>query len=110
VCGLYSDENYSLWGIDRNQRKIFRLKFDEYFNIVNKKYYEIKTVVPRYNQFEYVGSLESITVDNNGFLFLVDDPWHTFFIPPVEILNQLDTKTIRNFKNFIPVIYKFVTE
>ena len=44
VCGLYSDENYSIWGIDRNQRKIFNLKFDEYFNIVNKKYYEIKIV------------------------------------------------------------------
>jgi len=110
VCGLYSDENYSLWGIDRNQRKIFKLKFDKYFNIVNKNYYEIKTVVPEYNQFEYVGSLESITMDDNKFLFLVDDPWHTFFIPPAEILNQLDVKTIKNFKDFIPVIYKFVTE
>jgi len=110
VCGLYSDENYSLWGIDRNQRKIFKLKFDKYFNIVNKNYYDIKTVVPEYNQFEYVGSLESITMDDNKSLFLVDDPWHTFFIPPAEILNQLDSETIKNFKNFIPVIYKFVIE
>ena len=110
ICGLYSDENYSLWGIDRNQRKIYRFKFDKYFNIVNKNYYEIKTVVPGYNQFEYIGSLESITINNNGFLFLVDDPWHTFFIPPTEILNQLDNTTIKNFKDFIPIIYKFVTE
>ena len=110
ICGLYSDDNYSLWGIDRNQRKIFKLKYDEYFNIVNKTFYEIKTIVPAYNQFEYVGSLESIAIDNNGFLFLVDDPWHTFFIPPNDILNQLDTKTINNFKDFIPIIYKFVTE
>ena len=32
VCGLYSDENYSLWGIDRNHRQVFKLLFDEYFN------------------------------------------------------------------------------
>ena len=110
ICGLYSDENYSLWGIDRNKRKIFNLKLDEYFNIVNKKYYEIKTVIPQFNNFEYTGSLESITRSNNGFLFLVDDPWHTFFIPPSQILNQLDVESIGNFKEYIPVIYKFVIE
>lgn len=110
ICGLYSDENYSLWGIDRNQRKIFKLKFDEYFNIVEINNFGIKTVIPHYNDFEYVGSLESITMSNNGFLFLVDDPWHTFFIPPSEILNQLDVEAIRNFKEYTPVIYKFVIE
>jgi len=110
ICGLYSDENYSLWGIDRNKRKIFNLKLDKYFNMVEISNYEIKTVIPQYNNFEYVGSLESITISNNGFLFLVDDPWHTFFIPPSEILNQLDVEAIRNFEECTPVIYKFVIE
>ncbi|MDZ7626265.1 MAG: hypothetical protein U5J96_17690 [Ignavibacteriaceae bacterium] len=110
ICGLYSDENFSLWGIDRNHRKVFKLLLDEYFNIVDLIYFDIKTVVPKYNHFEYVGSLESITIVSEKFLFLVDDPWHTFFIPPNEILNQLDVNTINNFKNFIPVIHKFVIE
>lgn len=110
ICGLYSDENFSLWGIDRNHRKVFKLLLDEYFNIVDLIYFDIKTVVPKYNHFEYVGSLESITIVSEKFLFLVDDPWHTFFIPPNEILNQLDVNTINNFKNFIPVIHKFVLE
>ncbi|MBE0572765.1 MAG: hypothetical protein IH618_14580 [Ignavibacteriaceae bacterium] len=110
ICGLYSDENFSLWGIDRNHRKVFKLHLDEYFNIVDLIYFDIKTVVPKYNHFEYVGSLESITIVSEKFLFLVDDPWHTFFIPPNEILNQLDVNTINNFKNFIPVIHKFVLE
>jgi len=110
VCGLYSDENFSLWGIDRNHRKVFKLKFDEYFNIADLTFFDIKTVVPKYNHFEYVGSLESITIVSEKFLFLVDDPWHTFFIPPNEILNQLDESTINNFKNFISVIHKFVIE
>jgi hypothetical protein len=110
VCGLYSDENYSLWGIDRNHRKVFKLLLDEYFKIVDLTFFEIKTDIPKYNQFEYAGSLESITVASEKFLFLVDDPWHTYFIPPNEILDKLDESTINNFKNFIPVIYKFVIE
>jgi len=108
VCGLYSDENYSLWGIDRNERKIFKLKLDEYFNVVEKSIYDINTVIPNYNQFEYTGSLESITISKDGYFFLVDDPWHTFFVPPNEILNQLDEVTKNNFKEYIPIIYKFV--
>jgi hypothetical protein len=107
ICGLYSDENFSLWGIDRNNKKVFKLIFDEYFNIVENHFFEIRTVIPRYNNFEYVGSLESITIATDKFLFMADDPWHTFFIPPDEILIQVDTTTANNFKNFIPIIYKF---
>lgn len=110
ISGLYSDENFSLWGIDRNSKKVFKLNFDEYFNVAGINIFEIKTVIPRYNNFEYVGSLESITIASEEFLFMVDDPWRTFFIPRDEILNQIDSTTKHNFKNFIPVIYKFVIE
>lgn len=110
VCGLYSDTNYSLWGIDRNHRKVFKLLLDEYFNVVDLDLFEIKTVVPGYDSLEYVGSLESITITSEKFLFLVDDPWHTFFVPPNEILKNLDELTVNNFKNFIPIIYKFEVE
>ena len=110
VCGLYSDTNYSLWGIDRNHRKVFKLLLDEYFNVVDLDLFEIKTVVPGNDSLEYVGSLESITITSEKFLFLVDDPWHTFFVPPNEILKNLDELTVNNFKNFIPIIYKFEVE
>jgi hypothetical protein len=110
VSGLYSDSNYSLWGIDRNHRKVFKLLLDEYFNVIDLDLFEIKTVVPGYDSLEYVGSLESITITSEKFLFLVDDPWHTFFVPPNEILKNLDELTVNNFKNFIPIIYKFEVE
>jgi hypothetical protein len=107
VCGLYSDKNFSLWGIDRNHKKVFKLLFDEYFNIVDLFFFDVKTGIPIYNNLEYVGSLESITIVSEKFLFLVDDPWHKFFIPPNEILDKLDENTVKNFNNFIPVIHKF---
>lgn len=107
ICGLYSDENYSLWGIDRNNKIVFKLVLDEYFSVTEKSFFEVKTVIPRYNNFEYVGSPESVTIASDKFLFMPDDPWHKFFIPPDEILNQVDTATANNFNNFIPIIYKF---
>jgi hypothetical protein len=107
ICGLYSDKNFSIWGVDRNHRKVFKLLFDEYFKVVDLSIFEIKTVIPGYNHFDYIGSLESITVASEKFLFLVDDPWHTYFIPPNDILEKLDSSTAVNFRNFIPVIYKF---
>jgi hypothetical protein len=110
ICGLYCDENFSIWGIDRNHRKVFKMLFDGYFNIVDINFFEIKTVIPGYNQFEYVGSLESVTIVSSKFLFLVDDPWYKFFIPPIEILEQLDESTVNNFNNYIPIIHKFVIE
>jgi hypothetical protein len=110
ICGLYSDKDNSLWGIDRNNKKVFKLLLDEYFRIAEIKFFEIKTVIPRYNNFDYTGSLESITIASDKFLFMVDDPWYTYFIPPDEILNQCDEKTKDNFKKFIPVIYKYVIE
>jgi hypothetical protein len=110
ICGLFSDDNYSLWGIDRNNKRIFKLKLDEYFNISEINSFEVKTVIPGYNNFEYAGSLESITIAADKFLFLVDDPWQAHFIPPDEILNQIDESTKDNFKKFIPVIYKFIID
>lgn len=110
ICGLYSDKNYSLWGIDRNHKKVFKLHFDEYFNVVDLDFFDVKIMIPGYDSMEYVGSLESITIDSEKFIFMVDDPWYTFFIPPDRILEKLDSNTVNNFKRFTPVIHKFVID
>jgi hypothetical protein len=47
-------------------------------------------------------------MDSQNNIFLVDDPWKTFFIPSTEILNQLDSLTVNHFRNFVPVIYKYL--
>lgn len=107
ICGLYSDENYSLYGIDRNNKNIFHLMFNEELEIVSSKTKTVVTNIPGYPEYDYVVSLESITMDDKGNMYLVDDPWRSFFIPPGEVLQKLDEQTVKNFKEFIPVIYKF---
>lgn len=108
ITGLYSDENYSIWVLDRNNLKIFHLKFDEDFNVVESYSYSFEPVIPGYKQFNYVGSYESITIDNDGYIYIIDDPWRQFFIPQDNIIEQLDDKTIRNFKDNIPIIDRFL--
>ena len=110
IGGLYSDKNYSLWGSDRNQRKVFKLKLDEYLNVVEINLLGISAVIPNHQPVEYTTSLESITVTPDHNLFMVDDPWYDKFIPSGEILNKLDKKTVDNFENFIPIIYKYIIE
>jgi hypothetical protein len=107
ICGLYSDKDFSLWGIDRNQRKIFHINFDVNFNVINCKLFDCSTEIPGYNNLNYKPSLESITEDDDGNLFLVDDPWKQVYVPDEDVLNQLDSETIENFRDFIPTIFKY---
>jgi hypothetical protein len=110
IGGLCSDTNFSLFGIDRNQRKVFKLKLDEYLNVVEINSFGISTVIPNHQPVEYTASLVSITITPDHKIFMVDDPWYEKFIPSEEILNKLDKRTIENFKNFIPIIYKYNIE
>ncbi|MEO8398493.1 MAG: hypothetical protein ABI550_01630 [Ignavibacteriaceae bacterium] len=107
ICGLYSDKNNSLYGVDRNNKKLFHLEFDASFNVTSSSIVNIKTHIPGYSQYEYVASLESITFDDQKNIYITDDPWKTFFIPSEDVLQKLDEKTVNNFKDFIPIIYKY---
>jgi len=106
ACGLYSDNNNSLYGIDRNGRKIFHLTLNSKREV--EKYYtvNIKSEIPFYH-YNYTAALESIAIDNEKNLYLVDDPWKKFYIPSEEILKKMDSTSVNNFKDYLPIIYKF---
>jgi hypothetical protein len=107
ICGLYSDKNKSLYGIDRNNKKVFHILFNDSMEIIETDTLPVSTNIPGYDSISYVASLESVTLDDEGNLYVVDDPWKTFFIPPQDVLSRLDDKTAGNFKKYIPVLFKF---
>jgi hypothetical protein len=107
VCGLFSDDDYSLWGIDRNNRTIFHINFDEEFNIKDFSKFDGVTFIPGYHNLNFLPSYESITMDNEKNIYIVDDPWKEVFIPKEDILDKLDEETITNFKTYVPTIFKF---
>lgn len=107
IGGLYADDNFNLWGIDRNNRNLFVLNFSEELIIINSENWKLSTTIPGYPEISYVGSLESITFDNEDNIYLVDDPWREFFIPSEDVLAKLDPKTISNFNSYIPIIFRY---
>lgn len=107
ICGLFSDEDYSLWGIDRNNRTIFHILFDEEFNIKSFSKFAGTTLIPDYHNLNYLPSYESITMDEDDNIYIVDDPWKEVFIPEKEVLDKLDNQTINNFNEYVPIIFKY---
>ncbi len=109
ICGLYSDKDNSVYGVDRNNKKLFHLLLDTANNYSVKKFEltDITTNIPGYPEYDYVAALESITMDNEKNIYFIDDPWKTFYVPQENILKKLDKITVDNYKKFIPIIYKF---
>lgn len=107
ACGLYSDRDNSIFGIDRNAKKIFHIKFNKDLDVESVEETNLKSAIPSYPLFSYVASLESITIDDENNIYLVDDPWKAYFIPSDDVLKKLDENTVQNFKDFVPVIFKY---
>jgi hypothetical protein len=107
ICGLYSHNDKDIIGIDRNKRRLFRLLFDENLSVKKVFTKDLKVNIPSFPAFTYVASLESVSMDDEGNIFLVDDPWEQFFIPSGEILQKLDSASLKNFNKYIPIIYKY---
>lgn len=107
ICGLYSDEDFSIWGIDRNNRTIFHIRLDEELNIKYFSKFDGSTFIPGYHNLNYLPSYESFTMDDENNIYIVDDPWREVYIPAKNILDKLDPETINNFKTYVPIIFKF---
>jgi hypothetical protein len=107
IGGLYADNNFGLWGVDRNNGNLFMLELREDLEIIDTASWKLKPTIPGYPEIGYVSSIESITFDNDGNIYLVDDPWRKFFIPPNDVLVKLDSQTISNFTHYIPVIFRY---
>ena len=83
------------------------LELSEDLEIIDTTSWKLEPTIPGYPEINYIGSIESITIDNDGNIYLVDDPWRKFFIPPDDIIVKLDSQTISNFTNYIPVIFRY---
>ena len=107
ISGLFSDKNNSLYGIDRNGKKLFHIELDNSLEVNYFSLTKVTSSIPGYKNLDYVASLESVTIDNENNIYLVDDPWPRFYVPDNSTLVKLDQTTIMNFKSFVPIIYRF---
>ncbi len=106
ICGLCAVSNGKLLVMDRNQAKLFYITIGDSLDAHVLANMTTPPAIPQYTQFPYTQALESVTFDDEGNIYLVDDPWKSHFIPSAKIFDQLDKSTQNSFKEFIPVIYK----
>lgn len=107
ICGLYARSDKNIIGIDRNSKKVFYINFDDSLKISSYAETPAATNIPLYPDLDYIASLESITMDDDKNIYLVDDPWKSQFLPSESILSKLDQTTLENFRKYIPIIYKY---
>jgi hypothetical protein len=106
ICGLHIQDK-TLWGVDRNGFKIFYLTFNENLDVVNWKEFSFQSKIPNTVNMSYIAAIESITIDDDANVYVIDDPWKRFYIPSEEVQSKLSVENIENFNKFIPIIYKY---
>jgi hypothetical protein len=107
ICGLYAVDDYHIYGIDRNQQNFFEIKFDKNYNVESCELTKLDLPVPENKNLKYVAAIESISLDDENFVYCVDDPWKKFYVPPQDVLIQLKENDRENFKEFIPLLFKY---
>jgi hypothetical protein len=107
ICGLYALDDYNIYGIDRNQQSFFEIRFDEMYNPKSVELIKLDLPVPGKKKLKYVASIESISLDDENNVYVIDDPWKKFYIPQDEVFNQLNKEDQENFKKFIPLLFKY---
>jgi hypothetical protein len=109
ICGLYAVNDYELYGIDRNQKKMFYIKFNPDFSINDYDVANLNLPVPGYPDMNKIMgfSPESITFDNEGSIYVALDPWKEVYNPDVFDKKKLTQKDLEYFENKVPVLYKF---
>lgn len=107
ICGLFAPNDRELIGIDRNSRRMFSLELNDSLNVASARSASIETCIPGYRQYNYTAAIESVTMDDSGNVYMVDDPWKSQYVPADFIMQKLDETTRSNFRRYIPIIYKF---
>lgn len=107
ITGLYAVDDFTLIGVDRNQQNFFEIKFDKNYDVLSSKLIKLNLPVPGNKNLKYVASIESITIDDENNIYVIDDPWKRFYVPPANILEQLKETDREGFKKFIPLLFKY---
>lgn len=105
VCGLaLSPDQSDLYVLDRNNRVIHRCRLNADGNITAVESATLTLLGPSGEQY-FLPSLESLTIDDQGHLWSVIDPWQYRPIQPED--RALELAEVRRYEDLVPMLYKF---
>ncbi len=109
VCGLYAEDDFNLYGIDRNRLSMFYIKFNEDHTVNSSESKEMDLSIPFHRDINKILGFapESITFDAKGNIYVAIDPWTDFYKPDITERKRISTEELKNFYDAVPIMYKF---
>ncbi len=109
VCALYAEDDFNLYGIDRNRRRMFYIRFNEDHTVNKSDIRDIDLSIPLHRDINSIIGFapESLTFDAKGNMYVAIDPWTDFYKPDITGRKRLSTGELKNFNDAVPIMYKF---
>ena len=109
ISGLYAPDDQTLYGIDRNRRNMFYIKFNEDFSVNKSETMIMDLSIPLHDDINTILGIapESITFDDDGDIYVSIDPWQKLYKPNVADKKKLSDAELKNFYDGVPMLYKF---
>ncbi|MEO6695350.1 MAG: hypothetical protein ABIY50_12045 [Ignavibacteria bacterium] len=109
ICGLYSVDDNNLYGIDRNRKNMFYIKFNDDFTVERSVVKKMDLSVPLHPDMNDIIGIapEAITFDDEGNIYVATDPWKDIYKPDISEKKRMSAEELKNFYTFIPMLYKF---
>ncbi|MBV6480188.1 MAG: hypothetical protein HGGPFJEG_03040 [Ignavibacteria bacterium] len=112
ISGLFAKDNFNLYGIDRNRRNVFYIRFSQDFTPEKTEIMTLDLPVPNHPEMnKLLGTApESITFDHDNNFYVAIDPWKDVYKPDITERKKLSKDELNNFNEFVPILYKFKNE
>lgn len=109
ITGLCAKDDYTLYGTDRESKKIFYIKFNPDFSIKDykSKVYDLPMPLHSDISMDKMTGVEAIALDDEGFIYTDVDPWSDVYKPYLTPKNFLTEEEINNLTKLVPVLYKY---
>lgn len=109
ISGLFAKSNFDLYGIDRNRRSVFHIRFNPDFSVNNSDIMVLDLPIPNHPEInKLLGTApESITFDYENNIYVAIDPWKDMYKPDITERKRLSRDELNNFSEFVPILYKF---
>jgi hypothetical protein len=109
ITGLCAKDDYTLYGTDREAKRIFYIKFNPDFTIKTHRSESFELEMPGHSDIslDKMSGVEAIAVDDEGNIYTDIDPWSDLYKPNLTPKVFLSEEEKWNLTKLIPVLYKY---
>lgn len=109
ITALCAQDDYTLYGVDRESKAIFCVKFNPDFSVkdVRSKPFDLPMPMHPDIYMDKISGVEAIALDDEGYIYTNIDPWSDLYKPYFTPKNFLTQEEKDNITKLVPVLYKY---